>query len=169
MSTIMHETTIQHPAWCNASECVAYESISFVEHRTIPRPLTMKYVTASMFLSGWAMSKDDTPDHPMVYTELEHTGLLKKMRVMLSPAEARTFATALLDAAETADRCTMSAETVHEQIDRKYGYIADYIATATTIRELSVLHEGTFTVPMLVGVELRRRIDVRGYALGARG
>jgi hypothetical protein len=59
--------------------------------------------------------------------------------------------------------------TVHDQIAREYDDIADYIATATTIEELDILHEGTFTVPTPVGIELRRRIDVRGYALGARG
>lgn len=63
----------------------------------------------------------------------------------------------------------MSAETVHQEIDRKYSDIAEYIATATSIGELSVLFDGTFTVPTPVGIELRRRIDVRGYALGARG
>jgi hypothetical protein len=59
----------------------------------------------------------------------------------------------------------MSAETVSQEIDRKYDDIAAYIATATSIGELGVLFEGTFTVPKAVGVELRRRIGVQGYAL----
>jgi hypothetical protein len=105
MSTIMHEPTVQHPAWCNASECAEYEGFSDVEHRTIPRPITMKCVTGSMFLSGWAMSKDAeiTPDQLMVQAELESTQFVEKLLLMLSPAEARTFATALLVLAETAE------------------------------------------------------------------
>jgi hypothetical protein len=59
--------------------------------------------------------------------------------------------------------------TVHEQIAREYYDIAEHIATAPSIGVLSVLFDGTFTVPTPVGIELRRRIDVRGYALGARG
>jgi hypothetical protein len=63
----------------------------------------------------------------------------------------------------------MSATTVHDQIAREYYDIADCIATAISIGELSVLHEGTFLVPTPVGIELRRRIDVRNYLLGVRG
>jgi hypothetical protein len=58
---------------------------------------------------------------------------------------------------------------VRQQIDREYSDIAEHIATATSIGELSVLHEGTFLVPTPVGIELRRRIDVRNYLLGVRG
>ena len=105
MSTIMHEPTVQHPAWCNASECVEYEGFSDVEHRTIPRPITMDHVTGSMFLSGWAMSKDAevTPNQLMVHAELESVELVGKLLLMLSPAEAREMATALLVLAETAE------------------------------------------------------------------
>ncbi|MGZ4553885.1 MAG: hypothetical protein ACXVXQ_10435 [Mycobacteriaceae bacterium] len=59
--------------------------------------------------------------------------------------------------------------TVRQQIDRQYSDIAEQIATATSILELSVLYEGTLRVPTLVGIELRRRIDVQNYLMGVRG
>lgn len=92
------EPTVTHPAWCDASECAVYKGMSDVEHRTIPRPITMQYVTGPMYLSGFAGAKDATPDHLMVHPELKHAELVEEMLVMLNPAEARTFATGLLEA-----------------------------------------------------------------------
>lgn len=105
MGTIMHEPTVTHPAWCNASECVEYEGFSDVDHRTIPRPIAMDYVTGTMYLSGWAGSKDAevTPSQLMVHAELESVECVEKLLVMLSPADAREMATALLVLAETAE------------------------------------------------------------------
>jgi hypothetical protein len=159
------ETTVTHPAWCHASRCIPSPALDDFEHRSIVRAIGMKHVTGTMSLSDWGANPDVEygESNLMVHAELESVELAEKLLVMLSPAEARELATALLGFAETAE-----AETVHGQIARKYSDIAEYIATATSIGELRVLFDGTFTVPTLVGVELRRRIDVRRYALANR-
>jgi hypothetical protein len=162
MSTIMHEPTATHPAWCDASRCIPSNVLDDFEHRSSTRAIAMKCVTGSMWLSNWGADPDVEydPSQLMVHAELEGVELAEKMLVMLSPAEARTLAAGLLVLAETAEN-----ETVHGQIARKYSDIAEHIASAPSIGVLSVLFEGTFTVPQPVGIELRRRIGVRGYEL----
>lgn len=103
--TTTTEPTVRHPGWCNASECVEYEHFSDVDHRTIPRPIAMDYVTGTMYLSGWAANKDAevSSDQPMVHAQLKSVELVEELLLMLSPAEARTLAAELVSAAETAE------------------------------------------------------------------
>jgi hypothetical protein len=162
MGTIMHEPTVTHPGWCHASRCIPSPALDDVEHRSVPRAIGMEHVVGSMWISDWGGNPDVEygESNLMVQAELESVECVEKLLVMLSPAEAREMATVLLGFAETAE-----AETVHGQIARKYSDIAEHIASAPSIGVLAVLFEGTFTVPTPVGIELRRRIGVRGYAL----
>jgi hypothetical protein len=102
--TTTTEPTV-HPGWCNASECVEYENFSDVDHRTIPRPIAMDYVTGTVYLSGWAANKDAeiSSDQPMVHAQLKSVELAEELLLMLSIAEARTLAAELLVLAETAE------------------------------------------------------------------
>jgi hypothetical protein len=103
MGTIMHEPTVAHPHWCAASRCIPSDAACDVEHRSIPRPIAMDHVTGAIYLSGWGMSKDVAPSQLMVHAELESVWFVEKLLLMLSPAEAREMATALLVLAETAE------------------------------------------------------------------
>jgi hypothetical protein len=105
MSAIMHEPTPTHPDWCAASECVPSPVLDDFEHRSTPRAITMEHVAGTMCLSHWGADPDVeiVESNLTVQVELENVAHVEQLLLMLSPAEARTFAAELLALAGTAE------------------------------------------------------------------